>query len=276
MDSKNALVVFQEKKIRRTWHESQWWFVLEDIVFALTDSKDPKQYIQKMKQRDAPLSEGWVQIVLTLEIDTIGGKQRMNCVNTQGAFRIIQSIPSLRAEPFKQWLAKVGYERIQEIENPELAQERMKQLYEQKGYSKEWIEKRLRGIAIRQELTDEWKQRSVEENVEFAILTNEISKATFGKTVDEYKKHKNLSKENLRDHMNDLELIFTMLGEKVTTEITKSKDAKEFDECKTAANEGGTVAGNARKDAENKIGHSVVSNENYLDAPESEKRKRLK
>ncbi|MBU4245858.1 MAG: BRO family protein [Nanoarchaeota archaeon] len=268
----SKLALFEGKQIRKTWHNNEWWFVLEDIVFALTDSKDPKQYIQKMKQRDEPLSQGWVQIVLTLEIETFGGKQKMNCVSTQGAFRIIQSIPSLRAEPFKLWLAKVGYERIQEIENPELAQDRMKQLYEQKGYSKEWIEKRLRGIAIRQELTDEWKQRGVEQNLEFAILTNEISKATFGKTVDEYRKHKNLSKENLRDHMNDLELIFTMLGEKVTTEITKSKDAENFVECKTAANDGGTVAGNARKDAENRIGHSVVSNENYLTEPENKKR----
>ncbi|MCK5333108.1 MAG: phage antirepressor protein, partial [Candidatus Aenigmarchaeota archaeon] len=214
-------------------------------------------------------------------------------VNTEGAFRVIQSIPSLKAEPFKQWLAKVGYERVQEIENPELAQERMKQIYEQKGYSREWIEKRLRGIAVhekttgflcpknqrflrRQELTDEWKQRDIEEGREFAILTNEISKATFGKTVDEYKKHKNLSKENLRDHMDDLELIFNMLGEKVTTEITKTRDAENFNECKSAAKDGGDVAGNARLDAENKIGRSIVSGENYLKEPEIMKRKRLK
>lgn len=214
MDQESALVVFQDKRIRRTWQEGEWWFSIEDIVYALTDSKDPKQYIQKMKQRDEPLSEGWVQIVHTLPMQTEGGVQLMNSVNVKGAFRVIQSIPSSKAEPFKIWLAKVGYERVQEIENPELAQERMKELYEQKGYSKEWIEKRLRGIAVRQELTGEWKQRGADENKEYAILTNEISQATFGKTVDEYKQLKGLNKENLRDHMDDLELIFTMLGKR--------------------------------------------------------------
>jgi len=189
--------------------------------------------------------------------------------------RIIQSIPSKKAEPFKQWLAKVGYERIQEIENPELAQERMKRLYEQKGYSKEWIEKRLRGIAIRQELTGEWKNRKIEPGREYAILTNEISKAAFDKTVEEYKEHKNLKNENLRDHMNDLELIFTMLGEKVTTEITKAKDAQGLEENKETAKQGGSVAGNARREAEEKIGKPVVSEENYLDEREKNKRKKL-
>lgn len=190
-------------------------------------------------------------------------------------FRIIQSIPSPKAEPFKQWLAQVGYERIQEIENPELAQERMKELYEQKGYSKDWIDKRLRGITIRQELTDEWKDRGITQEKDFAILTNEISIATFGKTVEEYKKFKGLKKQNLRDHMHDLELIFTMLGERVTTEVTRSKDAKEFKKCKEAAKEGGEVAGNARKDAEKRIGRTIISDENFLDEPETVKRKRL-
>src|SRR3989338_313152 len=160
---------------------------LEDIVTVLTDSKDSKQYINKMRQRDEPLSQGWVQIVHTLPIQTEGGKQSINCINTAGAFRIIQSIPSPKAEPFKLWLAQVGYERVQEIENPELAQARMKELYKTKGYSNNWIEKRVRGIAVRQELTDEWKKRGVKEEKEYAILTNEISKATFGKTVDEYR-----------------------------------------------------------------------------------------
>ncbi len=194
-----------------------------------------KQYIQKMKQRDEPLDKGWVQIVHTLSLDTPGGKQRMNCVNTEGAFRIIQSIPSPKAEPFKRWLAKVGYERIQEIENPELAQDRAKEYYELKGYPEDWIEKRLRGIAIRQELTDEWDERGVDERRDFAILTNEISKATFGKSVKEHRKIKDLDpmnkNQNLRDHMTDLELIFTMLGEKSTTEITQSRDSKGFHEC---------------------------------------------
>ncbi len=204
MDSGKALVAFQGKGIRRTWHNNEWWFSLEDVVFVLTESNDPKQYTQKMKQRDEPLAQGWVQIVHTLSIDTSGGKQRMNCVNTEGAFRIIQSITSKNAEPFKLWLAKVGYERVQEIDNPELAEKRMKEIYRQKGYSDDWIEKRVRGIAIRQELTDEWKQRGVNENIEFAILTNEISKATFGKTVDEYKQFKRLKRENLRDHFQGL------------------------------------------------------------------------
>jgi hypothetical protein len=178
--SDKSLAVFEGKKIRRVWHENEWWFVLEDIVAALTDSADPKQYINKMRQRDEPLAQGWVQIVHTLPVPTAGGAQIMNCVNTEGAFRIIQSIPSRKAEPFKLWLAKIGYERIQEIENPELAQDRARAYYELKGYPKDWIEKRMRGIAIRQELTGEWQNRGVNEDKEFAILTNEISKATFG------------------------------------------------------------------------------------------------
>ena len=187
-------------------------------------------------------------------------------------FRIIQSIPSPKAEPFKQWLAKVGYERIQEIEDPELAQKRMKELYRAKGYSDEWIEKRVRGIAVRQELTDEWKNRDINKDKEFAILTDEISRAVFGKTTEEYKQFKGLKKQNLRDHMNDLELIFTMLGERVTTEITRTKDSKGLEQCKGAAKEGGEVAGNARADAERRIGKSIVSDENYVDAPEKVKR----
>ena len=272
MAEHNALVVFQDKKIRRTWHNDEWWFVLEDVVFALTDSNDPKQYIQKMKQRDIILAAGWVQIVRTLEIQTGGGLQKMNCINTEGAFRIIQSIPSLKAEPFKLWLAKVGYDRVKEVENPELAQQRMKEIYGAKGYSDDWIEKRVRGIAIRQELTDEWKERGVDENVEFAILTNEISKATFGKTVEEYKELKGLKKENLRDHMNDLELIFTMLGEASTTKIARNKNARGFIENKDAAKEGGAVAGIARKELEQRSGEKVVTSENYLEQSENKKK----
>ncbi len=272
-----SLVVFQDKRIRRTWFNDEWWFVLEDIVYAVTDSADVKQYINKMRQRDEPLAEGWVQIVHTLLIDTSGGKQKMNCINTEGAFRILQSIPSEKAEPFKLWLAKTGYERVLEIQNPELAQKRIREIYHSKGYSDDWIEKRVRGIAVRDELTDEWKFRGVNENREFAILTDEISKATFGKTVQEYKQFKKLDKknQNLRDHMNDLELIFTMLGEKVTTEITRSKEADGFGDCETAAKQGGEVAGNARKYAEKKIGKQVSSDENYLNEPEKEKRKKL-
>lgn len=195
------------------------------------------------------------------------GKLRYtDCVNTRNAFRLIQSIPSLKAEPFKQWLAKVGYERIQEIENTELAQDKVKDYYELKGYPADWIEKRVRGIAIRQDLTNEWKFRDIQEQKDFAILTNEISKATFGKTVGEYKKFKNLKRnnQNLRDHMTDWELIFTMVGEKATTDITISRDSQGFDKCKDSALEGGTIAKNIRKEIEQKTGKSIDSNENYI------------
>jgi len=271
----NKLVLFEGKKIRRIWHEGEWHFSVVDVVEVLTDSPSPRKYWNKVKEREfiqLELSPIWRQLKLPAE----DGKMReTDCANTKNMLRIIQSIPSKKAEPFKQWLAKVGYERIQEIENPELAQERMKRLYELKGYSKEWIEKRLRGIAIRQELTDEWKNRKIEPGREYAILTNEISKAAFDKTVEEYKEHKNLKNENLRDHMNDLELIFTMLGEKVTTEITKAKDAQGLEENKETAKRGGTVAGNARREAEEKIGKPVVSEENYLEEKEKDKRNRL-
>lgn len=276
MENRNALVVFQGSKIRRSWHNNEWWFVLEDIVKVLTDSADPKQYIQKMRQRDEPLSEGWVQLVHTLSVETTGGKQQMNCVNTAGGFRVIQSIPSPKAEPFKRWLAQVGYERVQEIENPELSQTRMKELYKAKGYSDEWIEKRVRGVAVRQELTGEWKNRGVREEKEYAILTNEISQATFGKTVEEYKKFKKLDRQNLRDHMNDLELIFTMLGEASTTKIARSKDAQGFIQNKKAARLGGQIAGGARKKLELESGEKISTAENFFEESESTKRKRLK
>lgn len=276
MEEKNSLAVFQDKKIRKIWFNEEWWFALEDIVFALTDSKDPKQYIQKIKQRDEPLDKGWVQIVRTLPMQTLGGEQSINCVNTEGAFRIIQSIPSPKAEPFKLWLAKVGYERVKEIEDPELAQKRTRELYKLKGYSDAWIEKRVRGIAVRDELTGEWAKRSVNAQNEYSILTAEISKATFGLTPAEYKKVKGLKRENLRDHMDDLELIFSMLGEAATTEITKTKDAKGFEENKEAAKEGGEVAGNAREDLEKRSGKKIVTNENYLAQPEKAKRLEVK
>jgi DNA-damage-inducible protein D len=276
MESNNALSVFEDNKIRKTWFNEEWWFVLEDIVVALTNSNDVKQYINRMRQRDEELSKGWVQIVYTLPIETSGGKQKMNCVNTEKAFRIIQSIPSPKAEPFKLWLAKVGYERVQEINDPELAGKRMKEIYKAKGYSDEWIEKRVRGIAVRNELTDEWSKRGVREGLEYGILTDEISKATFGKTTKQYKDFKSLSKQNLRDHMDDLELIFSMLGEASTTRIAQSKDARGFVENKVAAKDGGEVAGNARKELERKSGKKVSTKENYLDEPESKKRKKLK
>lgn len=267
------IAVFKGKGIRKTLHNDEWWFAIEDVVLALIDSKDPKQYIQKMKQRDPELGKGWVQIVHTLSIETEGGKQKINCANTEGIFRIIQSIPSPKAEPFKRWLAKVGYERVQEIEDPELATKRTKAIYRAKGYSDDWIEKRMRGIAIRAELTDEWKKRQVGQEREYAILTAEISKATFGVTPSEYKDLKGLERENLRDHMNDLELIFSMLGEAATTEITKTQDAQGFDENRTAARKGGRIAGDAREKLEKETKKMVVSKGNYL--TQSERKKRL-
>jgi len=263
------LKLFEGKEIRSIWNtpDEQWYFVLEDVIVALTDSKDPKQYIKRMKLRDSELSIGWVQIVPTLYVETNGGPQKMRCANIKGLFRIIQSIPSPKAEPFKQWLAQVGYERIQEIENPELAQERMKSLYEKKGYPKDWIDKRLRGIAIRQNLTDEWKERGITEQRDYAILTAEISKATFGITPSAHREIKGLTKksQNLRDHMTDLELIFTMLGERVTTEVSQNEKPNTFQKSKNIARRGGNVAGVARKAAEKELGHSIVSNKNFIE-----------
>lgn len=266
------IALFQRKEVRRTIHNNEWWFVVEDVVLALIESRDPKQYIQRMKQRDAELGKGWVQIVHTLPIPTDGGPQPMLCANTEGLFRIIQSIPSPKAEPFKRWLAKVGYERIQEIEDPELATKRTRALYKAKGYSDDWIEKRMRSIAIRDELTDEWKKRGVKEQREYAILTAEISKATFGLTPGQYAEYKRLKRENLRDHMTDLELIFSMLGEASTTEIARTRDTRGFPQNKQTAREGGAVAGNARRELEKKSGRKVVSRENYLALAQSAKK----
>ena len=275
MESDKALVVFQGKQIRRTWFNEEWWFSVVDIVQLLTESPDPKQYIKKMRARDSPLNENWGTFCTPLELTAPDGKKRKsNCVSVKGAFRIIQSIPSPRAEPFKQWLSQVGYDRVKEIENPELAQKRMRDLYKAKGYSDDWIEKRVRGIAIRDELTDEWKNRGVKEEREFSILTAEISKATFGMTPNEYKKLKGLKRENLRDHMNDLELIFSMLGERVSTEITREENAQGYEEVEDAAKRGGRVAGNARIGAEKELKRSITSKENYLIEPE--KKRKLK
>lgn len=269
------MAIFQGKKIRRAWHKEEWWFAILDIVSALTDSVDPKGYIKDMRRRDEELSKGWVQIATPLTIPTPGGPQNLSCTNTEGAFRIIQSIPSRKAEPFKLWLARVGYDRVKEIENPELAQTRMKEIYRAKGYSDAWIEKRVRGIAIRDELTDEWKKRGVDTQEDFAILTAEISKATFGMTPAEYKKFKGLKRENLRDHMRDLELIFTMLGEASTTELELVKNPETFSKHKKVSKEGGDVAKTARLELEKRTKRPVVSKENYLDEPEKEKRKQL-
>ncbi|MEK7518338.1 MAG: Bro-N domain-containing protein [Patescibacteria group bacterium] len=266
------IAVFRGKEVRKTIHQDEWWFVVEDVVAVLADSSDPKQYINRMRQRDPEIAKGWVQFVHTLPIVTPGGSQQMNCANTEGIFRIIQSVPSPKAEPFKRWLAKVGYERIQEIEDPEIATKRTRALYKAKGYPDDWIEKRMRGIAIREELTDEWQQRGVKEDTEYSILTAEISKATFGMTPTEYKAFKGLNRQNLRDHMNDLELIFSMLGEAATTEIARHKDSQGFDENREAARKGGTIAGGARKKLEKESGKRVSTKQNYLKGPKAKKR----
>lgn len=278
MKKESQATIFQKKQVRRVWHENQWWFVVEDVVLALIDSRDPKQYIQRMRQRDPQLSEGWVQIVRTLNVSTGGGTQKMICSNTEGTFRIIQSIPSPKAEPFKRWLAKVGKERIDEINNPELAMERMRQLYDKKGYPKDWIDKRVRGIAVRQDLTKEWQDRGTLKSIEFAILTNEIMQGTFDMKVDEYKNFKGLSKENLRDHMDDIELILTMLAEATTTRITRGRNSKGFPRLKKDAKDGGAVGGRTRRDIELTSEKKVTSKENYLprlnrDLPKSSMRK---
>lgn len=268
MNKETAIVIFKEKSIRRTWHNEEWWFSVVDVCSVLTESVDGGAYWRKLKQRLIQESSEVVTNCHGLKLPAADGKNYLtDCANTESILRLIQSIPSPKAEPFKRWLAKVGYERVQEIENPELAQERMKQFYEQKGYPKDWIDKRLRGIAIRQNLTEEWKQRGVDSHTDYAILTAEISKATFGMTPIEYKNYKNLpekSKTNLRDHMTDLELIFTMLGEKVTTEISKTEKPAGMLANKKVARRGGSVAGNARKETEKELKKSVISRENHL------------
>lgn len=269
----SSIKLFESKKIRSTWNETEekWYFSVQDVVEILTDSADVKQYIKRMLSRDEQLKSNWGTICTPVEMIAADGKKRkIQASDTKGLLRIIQSIPSPKAEPFKLWLAQVGADRLDEIENPELATQRTRELYKLKGYSDDWIEKRMRSIAIREELTDEWKNRGVKEQMEYAILTAEISKATFGLTPSEYKKVKDLKNQNLRDHMTDLELIFSMLGEASTTAIVKTQNPKGFIENKKAAKQGGAVAGNARKELESKTGQKVVSNENYL--PEKKKK----
>jgi hypothetical protein len=279
----NKLVVFERKDIRRKLHNGEWWFVIADVIVALTDSQNPSQYLKNLRNREVELAilmdrtvvdKGGVQIdpPLALSFSTSGGMQKLLSWNTEGIFRLIQSIPSKKAEPFKRWLARVGYERVEEIENPELAQKRMKELYKAKGYGEEWIERRVRGIAIRNELTDEWEKRGINQKQDFAILTAEISKATFGVTPGQYKKIKGLKRENLRDHMDDLELLFSQLGEAATTRIARTHNAQGVEKNKDAAKRGGAVAGTARKQLEKETGKPVVSGKNYLDSKRQVKR----
>lgn len=273
MEIKMAL--FKGKQIRKMIHENEWWFSVIDVCHALTDSPDSGAYWRKLKQRLKEEGSEVVTFCHGLKLPAPDGKMReTDCANTEGIFRIIQSIPSPKAEPFKRWLAKVGFERIQEIENPELATKRTRLLYKLKGYPEDWIEKRMRGIAIREELTDEWQKRGAQEQRDYEILTAEISKATFGVTPSEYKNLKGLKRENLRDHMDDFELIFTMLGERVTTEIHRTEDSQGVPKLKSDAQSGGKIAGNARRDVEKRLGRSVVSRSNFL--PKKPETKRLK
>lgn len=277
----NSIKLFQSAKIRSVWNEEeqQWYFSVVDIVGALTDSVNPTDYLKKIRKRDPELGTYIGTNCPQVAMPTQSGKNRRTLAATaKSALRIIQSIPSPKAEPFKQWLAQVGSERIEEIENPEIAQTRMRELYRAKGYSDEWIARRERGIAVRDTLTDEWKKRGIKEGKEYAILTAEISKATFGITPSQHKKIKSLDRpsENLRDHMTDLELLFTALGEASTTEIAKTHDVYGMTQNVSAAQAGGKIAGDARAALEAKTGRNVVSPSNYKDLPEAEVRKLIK
>lgn len=267
------IAIFKGKQVRKIIYNNEWWFSIIDVVEVLTDSINPRDYWYKMKVR-VKNEDGTELSTLCrqLKLKAPDGKMReTDCANTEGMFRIVQSIPSPKAEPFKKWLARVGYERVKEIEDPELATKRTRTLYKAKGYSDNWIEKRMRGIAIREELTDEWQKRGAREERDYAILTAEISKATFGMTPSEYQDFKGLDKQNLRDHMNDLELIFSMLGERATTEITQVEDSKGIPKLKSDARRGGDIAGGARQKLEKEIKRPVISNKNYLKEPENRK-----
>jgi len=269
----SGLAIFQGKEVRRVMHENEWWFSIIDAIEVLTGSERPRKYWNDLKKK--LFDEGYTELsdkIGQLKMEASDGKLReTDCANTETVLRIVQSIPSPKAEPFKRWLASVGYDRIKEIEDPELATKRTRELYKSKGYSDGWIEKRMRGIAVRDELTNEWKNREVKENVEFAILTAEIFKAAFGMTPSEYKKFKGLKRENLRDHMDDLELIFSMLGEASTTAIAKNKNAIGFSQNKVAAQKGGKIAGDAREKLEIESGERISKKENYLKSPQNKR-----
>ena len=273
-DSENQIALFRGKSIRKILFQKEWWFSVVDVCMVLTESPDPGAYWRKLKQRLVEEGSEVVTFCHGLKLEASDGKKyATDCSNTEGMFRIIQSIPSPKAEPLKRWLAKVGFERIQEIENPELATKRTKLLYKLKGCPDSWIEKRMRGIAVRAQLTDEWNERGADTERDYEILTAEISKATFGMTPSEYKKHKGLKRQNLRDHMGDIELILTMLGESTVTEIHRTKNTHGVPMLKEDARTGGQIAGSARKQIERKLGRSVVSEENFL---KSNDRKRMK
>jgi len=265
--------LFQDKKVRSHFDPEAelWYFSIVDVVAVLTESADPQNYWKVLKNRLNKEGSEVVTKCNQLRMEASDGKQYLtDCFSTEDLLRMVQSIPSKKAEPFKVWLARVGYERIEEIEDPELAIDRAMRMYLRKGYSKEWIAQRLKSIEIRKELTDEWGERGVKEGGEFAILTDEITRAWSGKSVREYKNFKGLKKESLRDNMTNLELVLNMLGEASTTEIARSRDAQGFEKNKKAAKEGGAIAGNARKELELKSGKRVVTGENFLQQSKSD------
>ena len=265
MVDEKGLIAFGSKAIRRVWKDESWWFSIVDVIGVLTNSKNPRGYLKDMRRRDEQLSKGWGQIATLLSIETKGGKQAINCANMKGIFRIIQSISSKKAEPFKLWLAKVGSDRIDEIDDPELSIDRAMKTYLSKGYSEKWINQRLKSIEVRKDLTDEWRRAGVKEGQEFAILTNEITLAWSGKSIGEYKDFKNLKKENLRDNMTNLELVLNMLAEATTTEISKKEEPEKFLESFDIAKRGGNVAGVARIEIEKELGEDVVNRDSYLE-----------
>ena len=264
MTQQNAIKLFEQKQVRSVWDDAteEWYFSVVDVVAILTDSVNPTDYIKKMRQRDPELAKGWGQIVTPLAVQTAGGKQKMNCASAQGIFRIIQSIPSPKAEPFKQWIAQVAAERLNQMQDPERSIEQAMLDYRRLGYSENWINQRLKSIEIRKELTDEWKRLGLEEGTEFAILTDIIYKAWAGKSAKEYKQFKGLKKENLRDNMTNRELVLNMLAEVSTKDISAVENPDTFARHAQVAKRGGNVAKTAREQLEKELGHSVISPEN--------------
>ena len=274
MEQNNKIILFQEKKIRRVWHDEQWLFSIVDVIEVLTGSPRPRKYWNALKTKLA--EEGFSELsqnVGQLKMPSADGKNyNTDVANSQTILRLVMSIPSPNAEPFRQWLAKVGQERIEEIENPELGIERVREIYRAKGYPNEWIDTRIQSIDVRKQLTDEWKSRDVKEGKEYSILTAEIAKATFGLTPSEHKNLKGLERQNLRDHMTTLELIFTQLGEEMTRKLATESDAQGFEENAIAAKQGGRAAGDARKAAEKRTGVKVVSSDNFLNLVDTNKK----
>ena len=263
---KKNIALFEGNQVRRVWHEEKWFFSIIDVVKILTDTTIPRRYWSDLKSKLINEGSEVYEKIVQLKMQAPDGKlYETDCFDIENILRVIQSIPSPKAEPFKQWLARVGKERVDEIQNPELAMERMKSLYQQKGRPEDWISKRMRGIAVRNTLTDEWDKRGLKKGIEYAILTNEIMHGTFGMKVNDYKKYKNLAiQHNLRDHMEDIELILTMLAEATTTRISTSRDSKGFYKLHGDAREGGEVAGKTRKEIETRSGKKVTTRNNFL------------